>query len=144
MIQIRPMEEKDLDRVTQLEAENFSTPWKKEDFREILTCDYAHFFVAEAEGIVVATCGLRNIVGEGEITNVVVSKEYREHKIGSKLLEKVLHHGDAWGIKEYTLEVRVSNEAAIKLYERFGFQSEGIRKNFYEKPLEDAMVMWKR
>lgn len=138
------MEEHDVFQVHQLEVACFSEPWSLESFREIVDCDYVKFFVVEIADKIEGICGLRNIVGEGEITNVAVSQQYRGKKIGTRILEEVFKQGELWGIKEYTLDVRVSNVAAIALYEKVGFVSEGIRKNYYHKPTEDGMVMWKR
>ena len=89
-------------------------------------------------------CGYTDTCGDANIDNVVVDPAYRNKGIGNTLIEELLKTGRADGIKAFTLEVRVSNQAAIHLYEKFGFQSEGIRPNFYEKPREDANIMWLR
>ena len=81
---------------------------------------------------------------EGDITNVVVAKESRGKGIGTAMLLFMMEEGKKRGINAYTLEVRVSNAEAIHVYEKLGFVSEGIRKNFYDKPKEDANIMWKR
>ena len=87
---------------------------------------------------------MRHIVGEGEITNVVTKNTMRGKGIGKQILEKLLEEGAKMGAEAFTLEVRVSNAPAIHLYESLGFVSEGVRKNFYEEPTEDALIMWKR
>ena len=143
-ILIRPMEEKDLAEVAKLEEDNFSMPWSVDAFREMVFCPEACYLVAEDKGKICATAGVRNISGEGEVTNVVVREEYRESGLGSRLMECLLDQGKALGAEAFTLEVRVSNTPAIRLYEKLGFISEGIRPKFYEKPIEDAMIMWKR
>ena len=89
-------------------------------------------------------CGLLLIAGEGNITNVVVTPEARRRGVATGLLRYLVEKGDRAGLTAYTLEVRVSNAAAIGLYEKLGFVSEGIRPDFYEKPTEDAVIMWKR
>ena len=74
---------------------------------------------------------------------MAVKRQLRGHGIGRRLLEELMRIGKERGAFAYTLEVRVSNQAAIHLYEKLGFTSFGIRKNFYEKPKEDAMIMWR-
>ena len=102
------------------------------------------YLVGLMEEEVVASCGLRNIVGDGEITNVVTKSSARGRGIGEQMLLKLLEEGTAMGVEAFTLEVRKSNDAAIHLYEKLGFVTEGVRKNFYEDPTEDALIMWKR
>ena len=84
------------------------------------------------------------IAGEGNITNVVVTPEARNQGIGTGMLRYLMEEGSREGLTAFTLEVRVSNAAAIHVYEKLGFVSEGIRPGFYEKPTEDAMIFWKR
>ena len=141
---IRRMEIKDIAQVCALEQEAFSMPWSEEDFRKALKNKDTCYMVMETADQVVALCGVRNIVGEGEITNVVTNKSVRNQGIGYELLLKLLEEGKRMGITAFTLEVRKSNMAAIHLYEKLGFTKEGIRKNFYEKPKEDALILWKR
>lgn len=141
---IRPMTDEDVYAASGLEESVFSMPWKAEDFLEMVKATYAHYFVAQLDGKLVGIIGLRDIVGEGEITNVAVDSNYRRHGIGKLLMKEVLNKCDELGIKDVTLEVRVSNEAAIRLYEGFNFKSEGVRPRFYEHPTEDALIMWKR
>lgn len=141
---IRPMEEQDAQMAGELEERVFSMPWKPGDFIEMINAPYAHYFVAVLNDLVVGIIGLRDIAGEGEITNVVVSPEHRRCGIGYALLERALSECKVLNIKDVTLEVRVSNAGAISLYEGFGFKGEGVRPNFYERPIEDALIMWKR
>lgn len=146
MIIIRGLQYKDVDAVCRLEESAFSMPWHRISFIEMLENPNALYLVAVDERDQVIGCGgLRAIVGEGDISNVVVKKECRRKQIASRLMTELLKRGmEEFQLTEFTLEVRVSNEPAIHLYEKFGFRSEGIRKNFYEKPKEDAMIMWKR
>ena len=141
---IRELTAADAPAVSKIEEETFSMPWSVQDFLEMVEADYAYFYVAEAEGEIAGSCGFRNIVGEGEITNVVVAQKYRGQGIGRALMEYMLKEAPSHGIGDCTLEVRVSNTPAIKLYESLGFKGEGIRPRFYEKPVEDALIMWKR
>ena len=115
-----------------------------ESFLEMIANENACYLVALIGEEVVASCGLRHIVGEGEITNVVTKGTMRGKGIGRQILLQLLEEGAKMGAEAFTLEVRVSNAPAIHLYESLGFVSEGVRKNFYEEPTEDALIMWKR
>ena len=143
-LQIKPLTEEYVDQVCVLEEEAFSMPWHRESFLEMILNKDACYLVGLMEEEVVASCGLRNIVGDGEITNVVTKTSARGRGIGKQMLLKLLEEGTAMGVEAFTLEVRKSNDAAIHLYEKLGFVTEGIRKNFYEDPTEDALIMWKR
>ncbi len=144
MIQYRKMQEKDVREVARVEEETFSMPWSASAFLEMIEAEYAYYMVAEDGDEIIGSCGLRNIAGEGEITNVVIRPEYRNKGIGTNMLCKLIESGEKMGAREFTLEVRESNKSAIHVYEKLGFLPEGIRKNFYEKPCENAVIMWKR
>lgn len=144
MIQYRRLRKEDVSAVSRLEKETFSMPWPAESFLHMLEKEDTAYFVAEEDGQILGGCGLLLIAGEGNITNVAVVPGARRRGVATGLLTYLLSEGDRAGLTAYTLEVRVSNEAAIALYEKLGFVSEGIRPNFYEKPREDAMIMWKR
>lgn len=144
MIQFRDLQKKDVKEVAKIEEETFAMPWSQDAFLEMTEAQYAHYIVAEDDDKIIGSCGLRNIAGEGEITNVVMKPEYRNKGIGTIMLCKLLKDGKKMGIQAFTLEVRESNRIAIHMYEKLGFLAEGIRKKFYEKPCEDAVIMWKR
>lgn len=142
---IRRMQAKDLDQVAELEKKNFSIPWSRESFEDIMNNPAALYMVAIEEDKVVGTCGIITAVGEGDICNVVTDEEFRGRGIAYELVDTVMKEAaSTLDVTDYTLEVRVGNKAAIGLYEKLGFVSEGIRPKFYEKPTEDAMIMWKR
>lgn len=141
---IRPLTEEYVDQVCVLEEEAFSMPWHRESFLEMIMNKDACYLVGIVDEEVVASCGLRNIVGDGEITNVVTKGTMRGKGIGKQMLLKLLEEGVDMGVEAFTLEVRKSNHAAIHLYESLGFVTEGVRRNFYEDPTEDALIMWKR
>lgn len=141
---IRKIKQEDLDAVVDIENSCFSMPWKRADFEDILTNPDREYFVAQIDDKVVGGCMLTLVSGEGDISNVAVLEAFRGHHIATKLLDATLSYGESCGITEFTLEVRQSNQAAIKLYENAGFISEGIRPNFYEKPKENALIMWRR
>ena len=141
---IRPMEPEDVESVSRIEAECFTMPWSAEAYRGVLKDDRYLYLEAVADGQVAGMCGVTNILGEGDINNVAVTAKYRGQGIAFRMLSELISRGEALGITEFTLEVRVSNEPAIHVYEKLGFRSEGIRPRFYEKPIEDAMIMWRR
>lgn len=144
MITIRKLQDEDIEALSVIEAESFSMPWSPQDFRDLLNRDYCRYLVAEAEGKVVGCAGFTDICNEGNIDNVVVAEKFRGKGIATKLLEHLLAMGKEAGVEAFTLEVRVSNAPAIHVYEKLGFVSEGIRPRFYERPVEDAMIMWRR
>ena len=144
MIIYRDMTPQDVPFISRLEEETFSMPWSPESFLQMITKEDTRYYVAEEDGHLLGGCGLWMVAGEGNITNVAVVPRARRRGVGTGLLNYLMMEGDREGVTAYTLEVRVSNEAAIRMYEKLGFSSEGIRPNFYEKPTEDAMIMWKR
>lgn len=144
MIEILEMTEADVSAVSRIEEEAFSMPWSADDFLEMIRCEYAYYVVARENSEILGCCGIRNMCGDGEITNVVVKEIHRRRGIGEKLLQGLMEQSRSIGVRNYTLEVRESNTAAIHLYRKLGFTTEGRRRNFYEKPAEDALIMWKR
>lgn len=144
MIKVRSMQDADVEQISRLEEEAFSMPWSRESFFSMIHNQNARYYVAEKDGHVVGGCGVLMAAGEGNITNVVVDKKFRGQGIGTRMLQYLIKEGEKNGLCAFTLEVRVSNAQAIHVYEKLGFFSEGIRPNFYEKPIEDAMIMWKR
>lgn len=140
---IRLMEERDLDRVVQIEEENFSVPWSRKSFLDSLVLSHTLYVVAEQQGQIAGYCGCYQILEEAEIVNVAVDKAFRRRGVGRQMLEELMRLGKERGSFAYTLEVRAGNVPAIHLYESLGFKSLGIRKNFYEKPTEDAIIMWR-
>ena len=141
---IREMQQQDVDAVTVLEAASFSQPWLRHDFEEILTNPDRFYFVAVEGEEVLGGCMLTDIAGEGDISNVAVALEYRRKGIAHALLEHLVQFGKDRGIRDFTLEVREQNVAARGLYEGLGFKSEGIRPNFYDRPKDNAVIMWLR
>ena len=143
-ILVRKMQPKDLPKVCEIEKDNFSLQWSEKSFLESMERDDTIFLTALVDEEVAGYVGCYCIAGEGEITNVAVKDTYRRMGIGGKLLEELYKEAELLECREFLLEVRESNEAAIGLYTRQGFVKEGIRKNFYEQPVENAVIMWKR
>lgn len=142
MIKITPMGEEHIAGIAQLEKECFSQPWSENGLREELSNDSAVFFAAEDDGII-GYMGANFIMDEGYITNIAVTEKRRREGIGTLLLEKMIEEAEKRNLSFLSLEVRVSNQKAISLYEKKGFEKLGVRKNFYEKPVEDAAIMTK-
>ena len=137
------MTEKYISGVASLERECFSHPWSEKSLREELDNDQAHFLCAVADGCVVGYIGVQEIVGEAYITNVAVLPQFRRNGVAAALLHNLFEFANESCFEFLSLEVRKSNTAAIKLYEKAGFVPVGSRKNFYSEPREDAIIMTK-
>lgn len=145
VVRVREMTAEDIEDAALLEKTNLGKEaWTQKQLIDALTRDDTIYLVAVKAGRIVGLCGVQNISGEGEITNVSVARDCRGEGIGYKMVKQLLERGVGIGIKDYTLEVRASNEPAIRLYERLGFVSEGVRPNFYDEPKDDAVIYWKR
>ncbi len=136
-LNIRRMEAGDIPDVARLERENFSNPWSCAMLEEELNLECSTYFIAEYEGEVIGYGGLQNILGEGYITNIAVSGEYRRRGVASAILSRMLEEP----LEFLSLEVRAGNLPAIALYERFGFTRCGLRRGYYTNPTEDALIM---
>lgn len=141
---IRKMQESDLVQVASIEKANFSVPWSVESFRESISLEHTIYLVAEEEGNIMGYCGMYRVFNEGEIVNVAVAEAHRRKSVASRLLEQLFTQSEELQVDNFFLEVRESNQPAIQLYKKFGFSEAGIRKDFYEKPRENAIFMWKR
>lgn len=143
-ISVRKMEEKDIDKIIEIEKEAFSTPWSKASFlAEIRDNLLAYYLVAEMDGKVVGYGGIWLILNEGHITNIAVKEEYKGKGIGNHLLEGLIFYCIKNGIENMTLEVRESNIIAQNLYRKYDFISSGKRPNYYSDNGEDALIMWR-
>lgn len=143
-ITVRPLELADVPRLVHMEREIFTLPWSEQNFKDLIGREYCLYLVAVEEEQIVGCSGMTILGEEGDIDKVMVCAEGRRRGIASCLLGQLLAEGRKRGIKEFTLEVRVRNTGAIRLYEKFGFTAEGVRPGFYEKPSEDALIMWLR
>lgn len=144
MPEIREMRAADLPEVVKIEESIFSVPWSKRAFESSLNEENTIYLVSIVDGEIAGYCGLLCVLDEGDITNVAVKDSFRKRGVASRMLQELLDRASKRGITAFTLEVRESNAAAIALYEKLGFENCGIRKNFYEKPTENAVIMWKR
>ena len=139
---IRFMLPGDVKQVAQLEAESFSSPWTEEDFaRDLLRPEYFFLVCEDREGQILAYAGVRVVLDEAEITTIAVKESERRRGLGRKLLISLQEACLQKGVTLLHLEVRKSNAAARHLYETTGFSAAGERKNYYEKPRENAVLM---
>ena len=141
-VRIVPMNADHLDEVAELERICFSTPWSRNMLAEELDNMLSAFLVAlDDRDRVVGYAGVQVILDEGYITNIAVRPECRRQGIAAKLLQVFMDFAKANQLSFLTLEVRASNYDAIALYGSRGFRSMGRRKNYYEHPREDALIM---
>lgn len=140
-ISIVPMAESHLDALAALEQACFSQPWSREGLAAELTNPQAIFRVAVAQGQVLGYVGMHHIVDEGYITNVAVFEQYRGLGVARRLLQELMEYGQKHRLALITLEVRPSNTPAVGLYRSLGFAEVGRRKNFYQNPAEDGLML---
>lgn len=130
-----------LPQVERLEQRCFSVPWTEAQLRAQLPDDRHVFLVAERGGEVQGYVGLMHVLDEGYISNVAVSPDCRRQGIGAALIAELTRRAGRLELSFLTLEARASNAPAIRLYEKMGFRQVGRRKNYYQRPEEDAILM---
>lgn len=141
-VRIVPMTADHLDAVAALERICFSDPWSRQLLADELDNDLSAFLVAlDDEGQVAGYAGLQVVLDEGTVTNIAVRPDCRRRGVAGQLLEVFLNFARGNRLAFLTLEVRASNYDAIALYGSRGFRSVGRRKNYYEHPREDAIIM---
>ena len=140
MIEIVRMNESHVSAVAALERQNFSDPWPDIAVRGELTNKLALWLVALEDGEVVGYVGSQTVLQEADMMNIAVADSHRRRGIAKMLVEELIRQLDAY---QLTLEVRASNAPAIALYENLGFVQVGLRKNYYRKPKEDALILRK-
>lgn len=140
---VRKMRADDVDGVAFIEKNCFHKPWSAEEIRATFLREDSLFVVAQEKDCLIGYAGMYIVLDEGYITNVAVLSSERQKGVATELLRSLLTFAAEAGAESATLEVRTSNKEAIALYEKQGFESAGIRKNFYEYPSEDGIIMWK-
>lgn len=128
----------DIPSLCKLELECFSRPWSARSFEDFFALDFTAAFVAVEDGRIVGYIGLYLSGNEGDITNVAVTADMRRRGIGKALMSAVCGMPN---MERLYLEVRESNSGAIALYEGCGFVKDGLRRNFYSDPRENAILM---
>lgn len=139
----REMLVEDLDQVMEIEEDLFSVPWTREGFLTYLMKKDTMFFVVEEKEKILGFCSMMAVLDEGDILNVAVRRDRQKEGIGQFLVASILRMADMQGIRLVHLEVREGNGAARRLYERLGFKEDGLRRNYYENPVENAVLMTK-
>ncbi len=137
-----PMDRELAEQVAEIERQNFSHPWTLEMLLEQLDNMLSSWICALGEnGVVMGYAGVTVVAGEGYINNVAVRQEYRKQGVASELLKVFIRFAEAQKIDFLTLEVRASNDPAKRLYMKHGFAQVGRRRNYYDDPKEDAILM---
>lgn len=137
------MAEGDIPSVAQIEKECFSSPWSEQGLFSELSNEQAYFYVLEAWGDIAAYMGMHIILDECYITNVAVREGFRRRGFAEALVRNAVKISEENKCYFITLEVRKSNEKAISLYSKCGFEILGERKDFYTEPKENAYIMTK-
>ena len=140
-VTIEKLKAEHIDGLVEVEKACFSKPWSTAAFQSELNHDNAYFYTALVGDEIAGYMGFHAVLDEGYVANIAVLPEYRRQGIASALLENALNIGKGIPLSFLSLEVRISNSAAIALYERFGFKIFGERKNFYSSPRENAYIM---
>jgi ribosomal-protein-alanine N-acetyltransferase len=143
-ITISPMTKDDVEAVVEIEAEAYGKHhWAKSSFYDEMSNNLAKYYTAKTPtGELVGYAGTWHIIDEGHITTIAVKNDYLRNHIGESIIHEIIEDCYRDEVKYLTLEVRVSNIPAIKLYEKYGFQSLGTRKGYYQDNDEDALIMW--
>lgn len=131
----------DIPEIVSIERLSFSTPWSETSFRSEIYSRYSITRVAELNGIIVGYVCVKHVADECHLLDLAVHPDYRRRGIARALLNDVIQELKIKGCRFFYLEVRTSNYAARKLYEKFGFNMVGVRKGYYVNPAEDAVIM---
>lgn len=139
---IRKAAAADMAAVQQIECEQFSNPWRLEFFTAELANSFSNFYVAEdaASGDLTGYLLFWRLGAELELHKIAVAKAWQGKGHASHLLEFFIQTARSWGIDRAVLEVRVHNTPAIRLYEKFAFSCVGRRRDYYDRPVEDALL----
>ena len=140
-ITFRDMTTDDVEAVEKIERESFNLPWTLMDFFYEVWRNDSMAIVAEVDGKIIAYTCVWISFEDADVADIAVAKKFRGQGIGTQLFAEIIRRAKLRGLTAITLEVRVSNVAAIKLYEKFGLKSVGVRKGYYEDG-EDALIMW--
>jgi len=142
-LSIREMTIDDVEEVHDLDEKCFSSPWTKHIYyREVKDNHFAHYFVIEKDEVIIGYFGLWIVADDAQITNIAVLPQYRGYGIGKHAFGFAMQYAIQEGAAQLSLEVRISNTVAQKMYESFGLKKGGIRKEYYPDNKEDAYVMW--
>ena len=135
------MQQEDVEAVHAVSKECFSVPWSLEALKNEVCNSVANYQVAEMNGKIIGYGGLWCVLDEGEITNIAVNREYRGQGVGKTILSALIQVALQKNLVMIHLEVSSGNLAAQNLYRSLGFKQIAIRKAYYQKPTEDAIIM---
>ncbi len=142
-VDIRRLQMQDLSAIEEIERRSYPTPWSRSMFAGELAKPASVCLGAFEGERLAGYMIISRYVDAWHVMNIAVDPEFRRRGIATALLERLFELTEDESRRGYTLEVRVSNEAAIKLYERLGFRSRGIRRGYYTDNREDALIMWR-
>lgn len=142
-LEYEPLDDPHLDQIMEIEQEAYPEPWSRGMFREEIRNERSYFCVATMEGLLVGYSGFWLVLDEAHVTSVTVQEEHRGKGYGRAQTLHLLEVAAERGVRAVTLEVRDSNAPARNLYESLGFRKVGLRKGYYSKSHEDAIVMIK-
>jgi [ribosomal protein S18]-alanine N-acetyltransferase len=140
-VKVRDMTHDDIDDVVALENACYTVPWSEATFRGLLRRRDADMIVLHSGSEIVGYAAFWAVLDQGELGNVAIAARWRGRGLGAQLVAEIIRRAARRGVREVFLEVRPLNDAARKLYERFGFAMVGRRRNYYQEPVEDALVM---
>lgn len=144
MLIVRNMTESDIEAIVSMEKAVFSDAWTAKGIRDTYNQSHAFVMTAEVENKLAGYCIVYFVLDEGEIARIAVDNCFRRQGVGRKLLEQVENTCKEKGIIRLMLDVRESNESARAFYKSLGFKEDGVRRNFYEMPKENAVLMSKQ
>ena len=140
-IEFERMNQSHISNVAEIERQCFSKPWSENAIAAELENDSADYYVGKLCGEVIGYIGMHCAADECYVANVGVLKKYRRMGVGSALIKYAADTAQQMKMSFISLEVRPSNTEAVRIYERFGFEKVGLRKNFYSEPKEDGLIM---
>ena len=140
---IRPAREDELEEILAIENASFTCPWSRQSFLDAFAGGPVTIYAAERDGVLVGFSCLLTIGEEAEILNIAAAPDHRHEGVGGLLLTRMLDDAEESGAQNVYLEVRASNTPARSLYKKAGFSEIGIRRHYYTKPREDAILMKK-
>lgn len=142
-LKIELMDENNVEGASQVEFQCFTDPWSTNLLKKEIENPLAYYIVIKIDEKVVAYAGFWDIAGDAQIMNVAVMPQFQGKKLGDILMKTMIDEAQKKNLESMSLEVRVSNEKAINLYQKYDFEIKGRRKNYYQDNNEDAYIMWK-
>ncbi|MDQ2725574.1 MAG: ribosomal protein S18-alanine N-acetyltransferase [Actinomycetota bacterium] len=142
-VHLVPLRRRHLRSVLRIEAQVYPRPWSLPLFMSELNLRTSRAYIAaRVEGVIVGYAGIMLAGEEAHVTTIAVDPAWQRHKVGSRLMARLVRSAMEQGARHLTLEVRMSNLGAQAMYRRFGFEPAGVRKNYYAETKEDALIMW--